>query len=186
MRRSTRSRLLVLAAIALMFGADPPFARALPGGTIAYPPGWNLIGGPAGTRLLGSQGDLYTLQFRDDGYRPVSDGTALTGGLGYWAYFPSGGSADLSASGPCVIAVPIGARSWVIVGNPWSSGTASVRGAERVYVYDPVTGYRSSTTVPAGHAALAYSSVATSAAVVVDGCATADREPPSEPVRPSN
>jgi len=151
---------------------------------VQFGPGWHLIGGPAGTTLAGAAGSLYTLQFLDRGYRALPAGTLLTGGLGYWAYFPNGGVALLPAGGPCVIAVPIGAGAWVMVGHPWPTGTATVRGAERVLKYDPAGGYVAGATLRPGEAAWAFSSVATSAAVVVDGCPTIDNIPPSEPVPP--
>lgn len=152
--------------------------------TVSYPAGWNLVGGPAGTTLAGAYGKLYTFGFKDTGYEGYAADTPLTGGLGYWAYFPGGGSATLGTSGPCVIAVPIGAGEWVMVGHPWASGTATVRGAERVLKYQPGSGYVSGVTLKPGEAAWAYSSVATSAAVVVDGCSTISSVPPSPPVKP--
>jgi hypothetical protein len=152
--------------------------------TVTYPPGWNLVGGPAGTRLSGVTGSLYTLQYRDQGYEALQPARGLTGGLGYWAYFPSGGTAMLPDGGPCVIAVPIGAGSWVQVGDPWPTGTATIKGVERVVRYDPQNGYVTGPSIKAGQGAWAYSSVATSVAVVVDGCPTADSVPPSPPVVP--
>ena len=152
--------------------------------TVSYPAGWNLIGGPAGTTLSGAHGRLYTYGFKDTQYEGFAADTPLTGGLGYWAYFPTGGSATLGSSGPCVIAVPIGAGEWVMVGHPWATGTATVRGAERVLTYQPGGGYVSGVKLKPGEAAWAYSTVATSAAVVVDDCPTIGSVPPSPPVKP--
>jgi len=170
--------------MALIGGAarpDRPLASAL---SVTYPAGWNLVGGPAGTTLTGASGKLYTFGFRDKQYESLASDTPLTGGLGYWAYFPSGGSATLGESGPCVIAVPIGAGEWVMVGHPWATGTATVRGAERVLKYQPGSGYVAGVTLRPGEAAWAYSHVATSAAVVVDDCPTINSVPPSPPVQP--
>ncbi|HLZ72234.1 MAG TPA: hypothetical protein VKV26_20215 [Dehalococcoidia bacterium] len=176
--------LVAAAAMALIGGAarpDRPLASAL---SVTYPAGWNLVGGPAGTTLTGASGKLYTFGFRDKQYESLASDTPLTGGLGYWAYFPSGGSATLGESGPCVIAVPIGAGEWVMVGHPWATGTATVRGAERVLKYQPGSGYVAGVTLRPGEAAWAYSHVATSAAVVVDDCPTINSVPPSPPVQP--
>jgi hypothetical protein len=181
-------RLLALSALALAtavaLGQSPGTHARADNASASYPSGWNLVGGPAGTRLIGASATLYTFGFKDTGYQSVSASTALTGGLGYWAYFASGGSASLANAGPCVIAVPIGAREWVMVGHPWPTGTATVRGAERVLKYAPGSGYVSSVTLRPGEAAWAYSSVATSAAVVVDNCPTISSVPPSAPVPP--
>jgi hypothetical protein len=180
MRRPFLALVLVVTALA---ASTAPHSRAATT-TVSYPPGWNLVGGPAGTRLSGAAGSLYTLQFKDTGYETVAAPRGLTGGLGYWAYFPNGGQATLPDGGPCVIAVPIGAHEWVQVGDPWPTGTATIKGVERVYRYDPANGYIAGVTIHAGQGAWAYSSVATTVAVVVDGCPTADSVPASPPVAP--
>jgi len=183
MRRLTVASLGLVVAL-LSLGAAPVPRPQAEGVTVLYPAGWNLVGGPAGTALNGNTRALYTFGFRDTEYRVLAPETPLTGGLGYWAYFPNGGSAALGSSGPCVIAVPIGAGEYVMVGHPWQTGTATVRGAERVLKYEPGMGYVASVTLRPGQAAWAYSHVATSAAVVVDDCPTINSVPPSAPVPP--
>lgn len=165
-------------------GSAQPAPAGASAVTVNYPAGWNLVGGPAGTTLAGAYGKLYTFGFKDTQYEGFSVDTPLTGGLGYWAYFPNGGTATLGTNGPCVIAVPIGAGEWVMVGHPWATGTATVRGAERVLKYQPGGGYVAGVSLKPGEAAWAYSSVATSAAVVVDDCPTISSVPPSPPVAP--
>lgn len=152
--------------------------------TVNYPAGWNLVGGPAGTALQGNVGPLYTLQFTDSDYESLPNGTRLTGGIGYWAYFPNSGSATLPAGGPCVVAVPIGADDWVMVGNPWPTGTVTVRGPEVVETYSPGGGYKAGTTLKPGQAAWAFAYEKTSVALTVDGCPTISSVPPSTPVPP--
>src|SRR5579883_221025 len=129
-----RYAIAFIAAMVCVFGMGPSRTSRVGASavTVNYPAGWNLVGGPAGTTLSGAYGKLYTFGFKDTQYEGVSADTPLTGGLGYWAYFPNGGTATLGPSGPCVIAVPIGAGEWVMVGHPWATGTATVRGAERV------------------------------------------------------
>ncbi len=184
-----RSRLLILPVclVAALSGHTHPSSAASIA-TVEFPPGWNLVGVPAGTRLIGAAGSLYTMQYMDRAYEALPAGSALTGGLGYWAYFPNGGTADLGETDPCVIAVPIGAAEWVMVGDPWPAGTASVRGEERVYTYSPAGGYSAGivpgATIRPGQAAWAYSSVATTIAIVQDGCAGANNVPPSPPIPP--
>jgi len=178
-----RSYVLLIAMIVIVL----PGARALqaaPRSTTTFPVGWNLVGVPAGTRLNGAVGNLYTRQFRDGSYQALPAGSALTGGLGYWAYFPDGGSANLTDESICVVAVPIGAAEWVMVGHPWPSGTVTVRGADRVMTYSRDGGYTPGVTLRPGQAAWAYSSVATTVALVVDGCPTANSVPPSPPIPP--
>ncbi len=178
--------LLACLAAALCGRSRPALAASVV--TVSYPPGWNLVGGPAGTRLSGATGSLYTLQYRDRGYESLPASSGLTGGLGYWAYFPNGGSADLGDPAPCVVAVPIGAAEWVMVGDPSPSGTASIRGEERVYTYGPDTGYIAGNvpgvTIHPGQAAWAYSSVATTVAIVQNDCPGANSVPPSPPIPP--
>lgn len=181
--RHRRRVLLLLLVLALSAGAAPVAARPH-SVTVSYPPGWNLVGGPAGTRLSGASATLYTLQYTDTGYRSVAAAGGLTGGYGYWAYFPAGGTASLSDGGPCVVAVPIKAASWVMVGNPWPSGTTTVKSVDRVLRYDRAGGYKAGTTLQPGEAAWAYSIVDTTVALVVDGCAAASSVPPSPPVAP--
>lgn len=177
-------RLAVLVVAAAWLALHQPAVAAPRAASVSYPPGWNLVGGPAGTRLSGATGSLYTLQFKDSGYRSLDVSQPLTGGFGYWAYFPGGGSATLPDGGPCVVAVPIGARQWVMVGDPWPTGTATIKGPDRVYRYIPGSGYQEGVTIRAGEAAWAYSSVNTTVAIVVDGCPTADSVAPSPPVSP--
>ena len=179
--------LAVLLAATLATATDPKDIRATPLVAVTYPPGWNLVGAPAGTTLVGVSGSLYTLQFKDGGYESLPVSTALTGGLGYWAYFPDGGGVQLAGSSPCVIAVPIGAGEWVMVGNPSPTSAATVRSADRVYSYGPASGYTAVTsgmTVAPGQGAWAFASVNTTVAVVVDGCPGSDSVPPSPPVKP--
>ncbi len=180
MRRSA----LVLIVLAVLAVHNSPASARRSTLTVTYPAGWNLVGGPAGTTLSGANPTLYTLQYTDSSYRSVSAAGGLTGGYGYWAYFPSGGSALLPDGGPCVVAVPIKAGQWVMVGNPWPTGTTTVKGVDRVLTYDPASGYKSGTTLRPGQAAWAYAGVNTTVALVVDGCAAAGSVPPSPPVVP--
>jgi hypothetical protein len=184
MRRSLAALAFTVALFATAQGAPAPASAAIFVGDATYAPGWNLVGGPAGTMLSGAYPTLYTRQYRDTRYETIAAPNGLTGGLGYWAYFAGGGSASLPDGGPCVVAVPIGAQEWVMVGNQSPAGTATVRGAERVYTYDPASGYSAGVTLKPGRAAWAYSSVATTVAIVVDGCPTANSVPPSPPVPP--
>lgn len=179
-----RSALLLFALVAALSFRAASVSASRQNVTVSYPPGWILVGGPAGTRLSGASSTLYTLQYTDSGYRSVSAGSGLTGGYGYWAYFASGGSASLPDGGPCVVAVPIKGGQWVMVGNPWPTGTTTVRGVDRVLTYDPASGYKSGTTLQPGQAAWAFAGVNTTVALVVDGCTAASSVPPSPPVAP--
>jgi hypothetical protein len=175
---------LVAAIVARGHTVTPP-ALAQSAARVNYPAGWNLVGGPTGTTLQGAAGPLYTLQYGDERYKAVANGTLLTGGYGFWAYFPNGGAATLGAGGPCVVAVPIGAATWIMVGNPWPAGTVTARGADLVETYTPAAGCRRNVTLKPGQAAWAWASVKTTVALAVDGCTTVGSIPPSPPVPPA-
>ncbi len=123
-----------------------------------YAPGWNLVAGPQGARLIGATGSLYTLQPGDSTYetRPVD--TPLTACVGYWAYFPSGGSIDFGPLGGAntQCSLNVSPPQYVIMGNPSGSINVNVNGAEIVYTYDPASGYQAATQLAPGHGAWVY------------------------------
>jgi len=111
---------------------------------ITYPAGWNLIGGPGGSHVLGASGSLYTLQPGDADYETVSVESPLHGGWGYWAYFPAGGSLDTSGGAdPESFAMVAAPGQYTMVGNPSSSRAAPVNSALYiVYTLAPGVGYQ--------------------------------------------
>jgi PKD repeat protein len=131
--------------------------------SVTYQVGWNLASGPAGTTFAQADGPLYTYQAGDTSYETVANTTPAAAGHGYWAYFTApttmslaGGSATL----PMSITLPAG--QYVMVGNPSTTQTVTVSGAEVVYTfntasnsYSPASG---TATLAPGQGAWVYSS----------------------------
>lgn len=143
MRNTTSSTIVISSAT-----PPPP-----PGGvTVTYPAGWDLVGGPAGTVETGSSGSLYTYQANDSNYEVLPAGTALQGGLGYWAQFASTTTVTLPLSTPVPMSIPLPASHFIMVSNPGVT-QATVSGADYVFTYDPTLGYAQTTTLNPGQGA---------------------------------
>jgi hypothetical protein len=134
----------------LMRGQAGPLAR------LTYPPGWNLVGGPAGMVLAGADGPLYTYQAGDREYRLVPADTPLEAGAGYWAHFETLAVQTLPASAPLNTTLALPAGAYVMIGNPRATISAFY-GAHVVYIYDAVQGYQTTLTLQPGQGAWAYS-----------------------------
>jgi hypothetical protein len=106
--------------------------------TASYPAGWNIVAGPNGSALPGYNGTLFTLQAGNGTYQPVSPGTAMKPGAGYWAYFPSPFSGALATSSPTSVTVQVPAQQYIMIGNPGNT-LATVAGADVVLVWNPTT-----------------------------------------------
>jgi hypothetical protein len=120
--------------------------------TVTYTAGWNLAALPAGSQLSGATGPLYTFQPGDTDYEQVPVSGPFHTGWGYWAYFPSGGTAQL-APGSSTYTTPVSTGQWVLIGDPSGSGTATVSGAESALSYTPGANYQATTTLAPGRAA---------------------------------
>ncbi|MGI8552240.1 MAG: hypothetical protein ACR2PL_15865 [Dehalococcoidia bacterium] len=149
-------------------GVMPPTAAIVP-----YLAGWNLVSGPLGTQLVGLQGPLYTYDPDAGTYHaaPVVPHVGLVGdylegdGGGYWAYFV--GSVHYAGLAPEVLVrsglpnyptqYPVPAGRYALIGNPYRK-TATVSGADAIYVYSPDQGYQLTTMLQPGQGAWAYSS----------------------------
>jgi hypothetical protein len=137
--RLARRRLLALAfAVGL---ARVARAEAWADVGVLFHAGWSIVAGPDGTRFAGASGALYALGPDDDGYLALPAGTAATAGAGYWAYFPLGRTLQLDAGAPRV-ALDLPAAKWVLIGNPSGALTLPVLGADAVFTFDPLLGYR--------------------------------------------
>lgn len=146
--------LLLIAAVALGGRAAPP-AVAL-GRSVTYHAGWNLVGAPDGTRFAGADGPMFTLQAGDDSYEALPPGTPATAGFGYWIYFPLARTVQLE-DGAASVSLALPAGRWVLVGNPSGTQSATVRGADAVFAYDPLRGYRPVLSLAPGEGAWAFS-----------------------------
>jgi hypothetical protein len=106
--------------------------------TATYPAGWVIVAGPNGSTLPGYNGTLFTLQAGNGTYQPVSPGTALKPGTGYWAYFSAPFSGALATSTPTSVTVQVPAQQYIMIGNPGNT-LADVAGADVVLVWNPTT-----------------------------------------------
>lgn len=171
--------LAMLIALSTSTGKQARAQAPSAGMSVTYPAGWSLAAFPANTDLAGAVGPLYTLLPFDSAYTPVqlSDVTKASVcsaflaprcepplptcvvSCGFWAYFPAPTRITLTSGNPGYpsyrVSVPAG--QWLMVGDPSSTAPASVSGADAVYVYDPASGYHTSTTLQPGQGAWAYS-----------------------------
>jgi hypothetical protein len=127
--------------------------------TVTYQPGWNIVGGPAGTVLTGTNSGLFAWPPGATSYQALPAGTPLQAGQGYWAYFNTATTVTLSAITSDSVTVSLPAGQWVLIGNP-GAGTATVTGASvTLWLYSPLAGsYSPTTTIPQGQGAWAFSS----------------------------
>ena len=123
-------------------GANGTLASNVPlyaGLSVSVAAGWNLMSGPSGSQLGGSAGSLYTFQASDSAYESFPTSTALSGGIGVWAYFPQAG---LVTGLPSVTAktqqIGLPASHFIMAGNP-TDGAVTVSGADVVDVYNAAT-----------------------------------------------
>lgn len=149
-----RRLLLVLAVVAVACVAATQAWHPHRSQAISYPPGWNLISGPDGSRVRGAI-ELLTFQPGDTEYESFSVDAPLRGGYGYWAYFPTGGTVDL-APGTARYTVTLIPGQYAMVGNPSSLYSATVQGADDLETYDPIANtYSSVYEIPSGQGAWA-------------------------------
>ena len=128
-----------------------------PAGTqVTYAAGWNLVSGPTGAAITGSDGPLYAFRAGDTNYETVAPGTPLVAGAGYWAFFDTPMNEMLPAGGTQPLSVPLPAGQFVLVGNPGST-PATLSGADAAFSYDPVKGYQATTVLLPGQGAWAFS-----------------------------
>jgi hypothetical protein len=121
--------------------------------SITYPTGWNLVAAPTGTTMTGATPPLYTWQSGDVAYVPSN---TTTTGYGHWAYFPAPSTVNIPITSPTVITKALQPNQYVMIGN---SGTtsATVTGADVIYVYNPTSGYQTTNVLQPGQGAWALS-----------------------------
>jgi hypothetical protein len=105
-----------------------------------YQTGWNLVGGGNGQTFPQANGPLYTFQAGDTAYESLANSAGITGGRGYWAYFNSPTAVTISGSGPSLpFTATIPAGQYVMVGNPSTTASVTVSGADVVYTFNTAT-----------------------------------------------
>jgi PKD repeat protein len=134
------------ATVAVSGGAPPP----APGVSVTYQSGWNLIAAPPGTTIPFS-GPLYTFQNGNTAYQTVQNTQA---GFGYWAFFNSPATITIPFTGPQTITRALQPGQFIMIGNS-STSTATVTGADIVYIYSPATNYTQTTVLQPGQGAWA-------------------------------
>ncbi len=146
---------------------------------VSYAPGWNLVAGPQGARLTGATGQIYTIQPGDADYQRFPANAPLTACVGYWAYFPTGGSIDFGPFGAASVNCAVGASNgqFFMVGNPSGSASITLAGADLAYTYAPDTGYQSTTQLSPGQGAW----VSSSGVVKITTSATVSARPAAAP-----
>jgi hypothetical protein len=122
---------------------------------VSYFAGWNIVGGPTGTIVVDNSGPLYTYQAGNTAYQTIPSGSPLTQLLGYWAYFDVPTSGTILVSAPQTLTVGLPAGQWIMIANPGNT-TATVTGADVVYVYDGVQ-YQVAASLAPGQGAWAIS-----------------------------
>jgi len=132
--------------------------------TATYAPGWNIVGGPAGTTFAQALNPLYTFPANNPSapnYQTVPNTQTLTPGQGYWAYFNSTTTVNLSGTATLLFSISIPAAQYIQIANPTTTNV-TVSGADIVYAYDPTVAasgqpYTAITTLKPGQGAWAYS-----------------------------
>jgi hypothetical protein len=122
--------------------------------SMTYLAGWNLVAAPTGTVITGATPPLYTWQTGDTAYVPSQ---TTTSGYGHWAYFAAPSAVGMPVTAPSTITKSLQPNVYVMIGN---SGTtsATVTGADVVYVYNPSTGYQATNVLLPGQGAWVLSS----------------------------
>lgn len=122
-----------------------------PSASVQVQPGWNLVGGPAGTMFPTA---LYTWNAISGQYQTVSPGTPVQSGQGYWAFFSNQTSVTLNGGSSSSITLSLAAGQWQQTADPSGTENATVSGADLVFSYNPTTAsYNQSTTLLPGQGA---------------------------------
>jgi hypothetical protein len=160
--------------VACMLGRGPTFAQqsplTLPAESVnVVQPGWNLVSLGSGSVVFGRglSTTLYTLGPADADYR-VLQLQNFDPGTGFWVYTASANVILYTGNNVPAVSVTLPAGKCAMVGNPSASNSAQVVGADRVYVYSPVTSsYTQQTLLGIGRGAWACNDQATDEQVTI-------------------
>lgn len=126
------------AAISVQAGSTTPPANG--GNSVTYQTGWNIVAGPSGQTFTQADGVLYTFQAGDTAYESQPNGSGITAGRGYWAYFASPTTVTIIAGGTSQGSVYAPPSQYVMIGNPSTTQTLTIHGADQAVVYDSTSG----------------------------------------------
>ena len=144
---SRRSRLgavlcafAALAILSVILSAKPKESEAQTEGIpVKYAAGWNLVGAPSATELRGANGPQYSYGSDGTGYVTVAPGE-MVAGRAVWAYFGSASTELLGRTAGDYTRIFVPADSYVLVGDPSSTQTLPITGADDAESYDPSQG----------------------------------------------
>jgi PKD repeat protein len=139
--------------ISISPNAPLPPPPSVPGVTVTYQSGWNLVAGPTGSTINGASNPLYTWQ---SGFTSYQTAFTAQAGFGYWAFFTTPVTVTIPFTGVQSITKALQPSQFIMIGNS-SSSPATVTGADIVYAYNPVSGYQPTTTLQPGQGAWALS-----------------------------
>jgi hypothetical protein len=133
------------------------YAFTQQGFSVSYAPGWNIVAGPSGSTITGNVGSFYSFRPGDTTYEVAPAGSALTAGVGAWAYFTARTNTTIGMANPGNMSVQLPPGQFVMIGNSGDTA-ATVSGADSVLVYNPSNGgYSQTTQLAAGQGAWAIS-----------------------------
>lgn len=130
----------------------------LPSGpTVTYAQGWNLVGGPSGQTFTQADGPLYSYPAGATAYTAVPNTTPISGGQGFWAYFSQSTTVALTGTSSSTASVSAPAGQYIMVGNPSTTQTLTIHGADVAYTWSPsANSYSQATSLTPGQAAWVY------------------------------
>jgi len=135
------------------------------GPTATYAPGWNIVAGPTGMTFTQAANPLYSSPVNNPAapnYTSQPNTQPVVAGQGYWAYFYATTTVTLTGNTTLPFSVLVPAGQYVQIGNPSSTSSVTVTGADIVYAYDPTVPvggqpYTATTTLRPGQGAWVYS-----------------------------
>ena len=146
---------------------------------VCYPPGWNLVGGPAGFPVPLWIWDPVAAQYHEHAPGPqagfAGGPSGETNGHGAWAYFSQTTSVTFFFAVPFAdpVSVSLTAGQWQQIGDPFPADNALACGSATVFVYDSTTGaYIQNNVLGLGQGAWAFSPAGGSITLVLpaQGC----------------
>lgn len=129
------------------------------------PMGWNLVSGLVAAEVTTNVGPLYLYDAHDGAYRSPNSAGDFAPTAGYWVLFdePTDVSVGCPAppefrpTSPASVSIPV-ASGWTMIGNGLPlANTAQISCADLTDIYDPQSGYESTTTLAPGQGAWVYS-----------------------------
>lgn len=119
------------------------------GSTAHYSAGWNLVAAPTGSVLDKALPPYYAYGPTGSDYMVVRPGE-IVGGRGVWAYFPTDTDVVLGSTASDSTRVQAPADRWVMLGDPSTTKTLAIQGADAAVGYSAAQGYFTVASVQPG------------------------------------